>query len=185
MQAPGGDMADDDFSQIRELYARLRSQVEHENNLYNQRIVWLISMQAFLFATVGLLLQARYGKDAIPANAGTVDAFTALICVLGLSVAAISGRLLTNARGALAHLGKVWDTHASRMPDELASFYPHVSGGDGKSTSAIWLRSGNLPGLFIVSWIVAAGILLWQPLFSLVKPEMISSVLNWLHFKST
>ena len=36
-------MSSDNAEKIDTLYNRLRSQVEHENNLYNQRVVWLIT----------------------------------------------------------------------------------------------------------------------------------------------
>lgn len=43
-------------SEIRETYNILRSQIQHENELYNQRIIWLITIQALLYATIGLIL---------------------------------------------------------------------------------------------------------------------------------
>ena len=155
-------MADDaQMAKIDGLYTRLRKQVEHENSLYNQRIVWLITMQAFLFASIGFFLQAKVAAGA-EKYGPQIDAFTALVCVVGLLVALISWRTLANSRGVLRRLGKVWDKQAASFPPELDAYYPHISGGDGKSTPAVFLRSGNLPLLFAISWIVGGTILLEQ-----------------------
>ena len=116
-------------------------------------------MQAFLYATVGFLLQAkvadRDGRYLIE-----IDAFTALVCFLGMYVALISHQILSDARNVLRNLRSFWNKHISRLSPDMLDFYPHVSGGEGKETTRIFLRSRNLPLLFAVSWIVGAGILL-------------------------
>lgn len=150
-------MNDDNLSKIDGFYTRLRSQVEHENNIYNQRIVWLITIQAFLYATVGLLFQAKV-DDHCDKYAVEIEWFTGLVCFIGMYVALISHKILTDARNALQHLRKIWNKQSANIPPSMADFYPHISGGDGKATTAFFLRSRNLPLLFALSWLVAAGI---------------------------
>ena len=139
------------------LYDRLRGQVEHENELYNQRIIWLITMQAFLYATVGLLMQARI-QDEGGRWANQIDAFVALVCVLGAIVAGTSNRVLSNSRKSLSDLCRSWDEYRVGQPPELMRLYPHIGGG--VAHRGYLFRSGNLPIFFAGSWVLSFGILL-------------------------
>ena len=47
---------------LAELYGVIRSQIEHENDLVSQRVVWQILTQAFFFGAYTSLLNAS--KDA-------------------------------------------------------------------------------------------------------------------------
>ena len=49
------DLSDTGPDRVLKLYDRLRRQSEPENELHNQQIVWLISMQAFLYGSMALL----------------------------------------------------------------------------------------------------------------------------------
>jgi hypothetical protein len=39
-------------------YRIIRSQIEHEDNLINQRLSWFVAAQAFLFSAYAILLNA-------------------------------------------------------------------------------------------------------------------------------
>jgi hypothetical protein len=39
-------------------YEIIRSQIEHEDNLINQRLSWFVAAQAFLFSAYAILLNA-------------------------------------------------------------------------------------------------------------------------------
>jgi hypothetical protein len=144
---------DGDYQRQLDLYDRLHRQVEHENQLYNQRIVWLLSMQAFLFATVSLALQAKLNVHD-PGLAWQVDCFIGLMCATGFAVSVISHRVLANGRTVLDALRRSWDEQvaAGALPG-----YPHASGGGGRATHAMLRRSGNLPYLFALVWVAATG----------------------------
>jgi hypothetical protein len=59
-------------------WRRVRSVIEHENSLVNNRVTWLLVSQGFLFAAYGTLL-ASWGKGELKIGAGT---FVALLLAL-------------------------------------------------------------------------------------------------------
>jgi hypothetical protein len=144
---------------LKGLYDRVRGQVEHENELYNQRIIWLITMQAFLYATIGLLMQAKLQPGA-EGWANQIDGFIALVCVLGTLVALVCRRLLHNAGAALRAMRARWESVAKDAPEDVLKYFPHVSGGDGADLRGRLFRSAHLPAFFAVGWLIAAAILL-------------------------
>lgn len=140
------------------LYGRLRAQVEHENQLYNQRIAWLISMEAILFAAIALLIQA---VTSAPEGAWQSEIYgvMAIICALGALVALVCDRLLANARTVIAILSRLWSTRSAEFPLDLLRYYPHIDGGDGRAKRGVFLRSGQLPKYFALVWVVVALVL--------------------------
>ena len=150
------------IADLENLYSHWREQINAENVLYNQRIIWLITIQAFLYATVGLLFRARYETD--PSSISfVVDGIILVVCGLGLAISLMSRQLLTNARTALEHLREGWAKIAEKhqMSGDAIGLFPHISGGDGKpGKSARWyLQSGRLPTLFTIAWLFFGGII--------------------------
>jgi len=45
---------------------RVRSEIEHEDNLTNHRLTWLLTSQGFLFAAFALIFQASTKTDVKP-----------------------------------------------------------------------------------------------------------------------
>jgi len=146
-------------AQLKGLYDRVRGQVEHENELYNQRIIWLITMQAFLYATIGLLMQAKV-EPAGAAWGDQIDAFMGLVCVLGTLVALVCYRLLSTAGKALRLLKRQWNEVSQDAPPEVLKYFPHASGSQGKDLRGVLFRSGYLPMYFALGWLAGAAILL-------------------------
>lgn len=143
-------------------YRRLRDQYEHENELYNQRIIWLITIQALLYATVGLILQSLI-ESGFTGGLIFIHGFISLIAVLGIAVALVASRTLKNGRDAQNELKSLWAEGFSKLPghEEYAHHFPSVSGGsklEGRHHDIF--RSGNLPLYFILSWIASALIIL-------------------------
>jgi hypothetical protein len=158
--ADGKETAEEkEYRHFSDFYKRMRDQVEHENTLYNQRIVWLITMQAFLFATLGLLMQAKVAETTVTSL--QINCFRYLICFVGLAVALISERILSDARNALKHLRDHWDQ--ASIPAPYEKFFPHVNGGSGKATDRTFRRSRNLPMMFCVVWVIAMVIFAFGP----------------------
>jgi hypothetical protein len=159
------DNAADDLARknLDGLYARVRGQIETEIQLYNQRIVWLITMQAFLFATVGLLVQSVVQAGAAP-WLNQIDGLLIIVCVIGALVALISDRLLMNARAACTLMSKFWISRVSEFSVDLLQYYPHVEGGDGRNRRGTFLRSGLLPKYFVAAWVAVALVWFWPKL---------------------
>lgn len=135
-------------------YYRFRLQIENENNLYNQRLLWFIYIQAFLFATVAIILSNRFG---IESSIGTkmVDWITIVICCFGVYLGLLTKTLLDHATDSLNEIRDAWSKLLStKMPVANLEYFPHVSGGTGKirTRNVGILRSRYLPLSFSVTW---------------------------------
>lgn len=145
-----------DFERVERFYDRLREQVKSENDLYNQRIIWLITMQAFLFATLGLVLQAKLSLNGQGLNF-LIDAVFVLIAVTGILVALISRRILKGAVEVLDELGELWQERLDGfgLSETERALFPFVKGRDDRKPKANhWLlRAGNIPHVFVFAWL--------------------------------
>ena len=145
-----------DFERASWFYEKIREQVRSEDSLYNQRIIWLISMQAFLFATLGLILQA-YLTEEINRSSPLLTGSFILIALTGILVAMVANQVLANGRNALNSLRDQWDEFAKGLSKDLAELIPHPRGRHTKSArGSIWSRgvsSGNLPLIFALVWL--------------------------------
>jgi hypothetical protein len=184
--------SNNDTSQVQvdwdKVYNRFRNQIEHENNLYNQRILWLIYIQALLFATLGLMTRARLG---IPDESSilAVDLMISVVCFLGMFIAVTSKRVLDNAGQALDELRDHWNSELSPiLPAESKRFFPHISGGLGtirtvkknkdqldKRAKKTIFRSRHLPASFVVAWFA---------IFIIMAVSWFSDHVGWLRLVS-
>lgn len=98
-------------------YDSIRDQVGSEDTLHNQSVKWLISMQAFLFATLGLTLQA-YLADGVNQSSPLLTGSLILIAVTGILVAMVSNRVISNGRVALNSLRNQWNAFAQNLSEE-------------------------------------------------------------------
>ena len=150
--------------ELRQVYDRMREQINTENGFYNQRIVWLISMNAFLFATTGLILQAKFNEGLASLNGpltfgaqvqDIVDGFLILFSLVGLFISAIGGRLIKNTNIVRAYIQARWDAYIGKLGDVAdLDGYLSVEGGSGKSVKHWLLSSGNIPHIFTLTWVI-------------------------------
>lgn len=155
--APLG-LSDKRATELEKIYARLREQVNAENQLYTQRIYWLIFIQAFLFATIGLVLQAILDPNAGPLN-GFLISFMAVIALLGMFVGLVCHYIFSGARNSMNELGEMWSEAVAEAAEEgEARKFPHVRGGTQKNPKRHnWLfRSGYLGLAFVAAWMSLA-----------------------------
>lgn len=132
-------------------YARLRAQVEHENILYDQRMMWLVTLQAILFATMGFVIAGFLSEDVfnlesgLPQNAIILPVliFVALICFAGIYTGMACRKTLRQAVQVGQEIDDLWRTQrrrvfefeqmhlrASNMTYEDAMMmFPHPRGG--------------------------------------------------------
>jgi magnesium-transporting ATPase (P-type) len=153
--------------EFKELYKAYREQVEHENQLHNNRIHWLILIQAILFATFGLLMQplSRFFFEGAgqPVDQHKVSAAlfmaTALviISILAIFVAATCFYTLSGSSNAVKEIRKDWNrimlTEDVKALSDFSPMFPHVSGSGGNSANHSFLRSRNIPVFFIAAWV--------------------------------
>ncbi|MEO0551275.1 MAG: hypothetical protein AAFZ91_15260 [Pseudomonadota bacterium] len=146
------------------IYERLREQVRTENELYNQRIIWLISMNAFLFATVGLILQAKFGRqpvdafgDPMPYVQTFLDSFLFIFSFVGGVLSYMCRQLLLGSIEAREEAEQLWEAFKIKNQKFIDdNYYPHAAGGkDVKSkTKNEYFKSENIPCLFVGTWSV-------------------------------
>lgn len=146
-----------DFKKADWLYEKIRERVREEDKLYNQRIIWLISMQAFLFATLGLILRPFLSTDANDAKillAGCI----LIVATTGVLVAIVADTVLSNGRDALNGLRDHWTTFADTLSDEIKDILPHPRGKfedePRENVRSRGMSSGNLPVVFMFVWSV-------------------------------
>src|SRR5688572_2326592 len=82
-----------------EIFKLLRGRIEHEDNLINQRMTWLINAQAFFFGVLGII-------GGVSENYGSV--LTISIELLGFIIAISSFVGIKNAGDAVAELATWW-----------------------------------------------------------------------------
>lgn len=139
---------------IEIFYDKVREQIRSENELYNQRIIWLITMQAFLFATLGLILQAKYSTSPGLRDAIFYVSFI-LIPLTGVYVGLACYRMLGQARDNLDALGKLWDVKSVDLADaKEISFYPHPKGLNEpiRKRDLSPVRAAYIPLIFVFVW---------------------------------
>jgi hypothetical protein len=71
-----------DFSPLQ-MYTLIRAQIEHEDNLINQRLAWLLASQSFLFTAFAILLNAPEHVK-IPAFDAKIAVISQMVPLVGL-----------------------------------------------------------------------------------------------------
>jgi hypothetical protein len=66
--------------EVERLYDRIRAKIEHEDNLVNQRIMWMITLQGLLFTAYGFSLSAE--ATSLPVSSSNPDAYRRFILTL-------------------------------------------------------------------------------------------------------
>ena len=145
---------------LAELYGLIRSQIEHENELVSQRVIWQILSQAFFFGAYAALLNApKEAKNALFESAQTI------LLWLMPSAAIIAG--LFTYIGILAslktinHLRQQYEDHAnSKAPcDPSSKLYPDIQGPPHLRRLEM-LSPGVMPIVFTITWLLILGRLL-------------------------
>jgi hypothetical protein len=94
-----------DYDSKRELYKVLRGQIEHEDNLVNQRVTWLLLIQGFLFASFYNILISSLDK---PDFFSLKLIILILISAFGIFISWVSLRSIRGAFKALKHIREFW-----------------------------------------------------------------------------
>ena len=153
----GSDKPHTDF-----FYKAIRDQIEHEDHLCNNRMTWLITLQAFLFSAYGFSLSAQAVlRDG---NSDLVSIINnARLCFAAVGVA--SSLAILAALGAatlsISRLVAKW----YKVPAKVRSRYPQIIGNSTKDRPG-GTRLGQLPLFTIpVVSIVLWAIISYHPTF--------------------
>src|SRR5919106_547596 len=130
-------------------YQIIRSQIEHEDNLINQRLSWFVAAQAFLFSAYAILLNAP-PQVRLQSFATQQEILFSLIPLLAIGVSILIYITVIAAMLAMANLRRLLETH---MNEKDSALLPPVQGYRqtvllGQATPIL------IPFLFMSSWIV-------------------------------
>jgi hypothetical protein len=128
-------------------YQMIRSQIEHEDNLINQRLSWFVAAQAFLVSAYAVLLNAP-PQVGVQRFAAQQELLFSLIPLVAIGVSILIYITVIAAMLAMANLRRLLKTHV-----EDSALLPPVQGYTqtfllGQATPIL------IPFLFMSSWIV-------------------------------
>ena len=130
-------------------YQIIRSQIEHEDNLINQRLSWFVASQAFLFSAYAILLNAP-SQVRLQSFATQQNILFSIIPVVAIGMSILIYITVIAALLAMANLRRLLESH---MKEEESALLPPVQGY--RQTFLLGQASPVLiPFLFIISWIV-------------------------------
>ncbi|HJU06439.1 MAG TPA: hypothetical protein VJ692_14930 [Nitrospiraceae bacterium] len=137
-----------------EYYDRVRSQIEHEDELINLRVVWQLLVQSFFFSTFATLLNA---KD--PAKNALIDQLQHFL-VWVVPIAAFLAGLLTfvgivTALLNVNSLRRSYEDYSRDTDgrDQSSKLFPPIQGPDHLRKLA-QISPIGLPLLFILTWLI-------------------------------
>lgn len=142
-------------------WVRVRTAMEHENGLTNQRVTWVLQSQGLLFAAYSLLtgkvidLLYPRGDFAGLAEAAVIpiQLLMAFICLAGILICALLTSGVKAAHTQHVHLEQWWKEHSGH--DTTA--HPPICGKE--PTLRLIFHYYHLPALFIPTWgVFLAGI---------------------------
>jgi hypothetical protein len=130
-------------------YEIIRSQIEHEDNLINQRLSWFVASQAFLFSAYAILLNAP-PQVRLQGFATQQEILFSLIPLVAIGMSIFIYITVIAAMLATANLRRLLKTH---MNEKDSALLPPIQGY--RQTLLLGQASPILiPFLFVISWIV-------------------------------
>jgi hypothetical protein len=142
----------DEFHDIEIVnWKRVRSAIEHENQLINHRLTWLLSSQAFLFAAFALVFQASTKVDVKPDQKFFYQFILAGFSFIGVVVSLYIQRPLRTAEIQHDRLRTWWIE--SLINSENPNRHPPIC-GDPPNWHGRFLPTSRFSLVFVVAWII-------------------------------
>src|SRR5207248_6764479 len=132
-----------------EYYQIIRAQIEHEDNLINQRLSWFVAAQSFLFTAYAILLNAP-SPMRVEKFVTQQDILFPLIPVVAIGMSLLIYTTIFAAMRAMANLRRLLESH---LNERERAVLPPVQG------YRLTLLLGQaapilIPFVFMLSWIV-------------------------------
>ncbi|MGK7898645.1 MAG: hypothetical protein AB4372_34780 [Xenococcus sp. (in: cyanobacteria)] len=142
-----------------EIYNTIRDHIKHENILINNRLTWLLTLQGFLLAGLGLLIRDSKSHSTL----------IFIFVVLGVSTNIITFMSIWAAQTAIEKLDKSWADHPElskirykqnnkirykqNNKDKVLTLLMKGAGIEKVHKRAKWATYG-IPLSFLVAWIL-------------------------------
>ncbi|OQW37255.1 MAG: hypothetical protein A4E19_13910 [Nitrospira sp. SG-bin1] len=140
-----------------EYYGLIRGQIEHHDQLINQRVTWQIITQAFFFGAYATLLNAQ--KEAKnPLFEAEQLLLLWLLPVAGLLAGALAYVSIIASLKNIDHLRALYENFAqSKTPEDASTkLYPHIQ-GPAYLTKWAKLTPMWMPVVFTTAWLIILG----------------------------
>jgi hypothetical protein len=155
-----GSLAQPPALPIHEHYKIYRAYVEHEDVLINNRQMWNITIQGFLFATYGFSVQKLTEILAVPRSGGPGPDVSKLIALkwiiwvlpfFGAAISIVSWMGVNAARRAIDKLTIEWAGIEKPLHPKL----PSLTGGGADTThKSGFLAPRWFPWFFVFAWLL-------------------------------
>jgi hypothetical protein len=135
-------------------YDRIRSQIEHEDELINLRVVWQLLAQSFFFSTYASLLNADKQAKSVLFHQEQEVLFW-LVPVAAFFAGLLTAVSIFTSLANIAHLRHLFEDYAKNeaAEDQSAKLFPPIQGVERLRKLANIAPIG-LPLLFIRAWLV-------------------------------
>jgi hypothetical protein len=134
-------------------YDRIRSQIEHEDELINLRVVWQLLAQSFFFSTYAALLNAqKEAKNVLFSEEQQVLLW--LMPIAALLAGVLTSASIFTSLANIVSLRHRYESYAKDQPEDQSSkLFPPIQGEERLRKLANIAPIG-LPLLFIVAWFI-------------------------------
>jgi hypothetical protein len=165
---------DDDLELAIVNWRRVRSEIEHEDNLTNHRLTWLFTSQAFLFTAFCVIFQAMCDVDPSKKEGHFIYfIILATVALLGIFISIWIWPKLLAAELQIDRLKAWWaqidpTVEKSESENWILSPHPPIIGRPSGSADRT-ITNSRLPAVFIFSWVFFFGVALsfqWSGILS-------------------
>ena len=129
-----------------ELYDRLRSEIQHEDNVINIRVVWQLLGQSFFFSTYAAVLNSK-GEAKNVLFQQQQELLLWAVPIAALIAGLLASMSIFSSLYTIEHLGTIYDK------DQSAKSFPSLRGPEKARVWALVPPIG-LPILFILIWTI-------------------------------
>ncbi|RPH80118.1 MAG: hypothetical protein EHM80_06110 [Nitrospiraceae bacterium] len=154
-------MEKDGELRLCDLYGLIRSQINHEDDLVSQRVLWALLPQAFFLGAYVGLLNAPYQprKNSIFAEEQILLLW--LLPMAGLLTGLLAYFGIVSSLKSIAHLRHLYEdrVQAKASGDHSTKFYPEIQGPPHIRKLA-FITPAWMPLIFILAWLIVLGSLL-------------------------
>lgn len=167
-----------DYKRLEEIYSLFRKYIEQENNLINNRMTWLMTVQSFLIATFGFSYQKEFevlteihlsDKATEVLNLADISLlihnykyFLAILASIGIFTSLVATLSIMAAFMAIDNITEKWNEDFLQNDNKLeylfqekpkVDFLPGIAGG-GNTHASIWGKwlALALPAFFFIFW---------------------------------